>query len=72
MSSHHGRLHTLQRLAFKYYKDLLPDLPFASAQDAGRRPYLEATFAGKRTRLGRNVLGSVRISLSCRFDVGIE
>ncbi|KAG5175144.1 hypothetical protein JKP88DRAFT_137081, partial [Tribonema minus] len=41
VAMHQTRLHTLQRIVFKHYKEVLPELPFASASQAGRRAYLE-------------------------------
>ena len=49
VAAHHARLHSLQKLVFKDYADLLPELPFASAQDAGKPAYLEAMFEGTLT-----------------------
>ncbi|CAM9771883.1 unnamed protein product [Chrysoparadoxa australica] len=45
-SAHLTRLHLLQRLAFKYYKQQLPDLPFVSTVAAGKRDFLEKTLGG--------------------------
>ncbi|CAM9599683.1 unnamed protein product, partial [Choristocarpus tenellus] len=42
MERHHGRVHSLQKVAFKHFAQQMPDLPFASSLAAGKRDFLKS------------------------------
>ncbi|CAM9971730.1 unnamed protein product, partial [Discosporangium mesarthrocarpum] len=45
MEGHHSRVHTLQKVVFKHFKEVMPDFPYVSSAFAGKRDFLKTTLS---------------------------